>query len=1054
VPYAFAVSLVKFWNRGEYMRNSLRILLVVGVIMCVIPVAVTAGPITDADVSIDFIIDDGDSADLHDENGWLVAGSGISSTIRVVYTGSGSPDIHFVRYTSLEKDTYGDVMGDTVTSMPYDMVFSASKNTAGNAPILVQINYTADEVGYDYTKTVYQPIDHTTPKKIRNIAFESEVTLNMPTDITMTMEDAYGNTVTSLYETATGGTPEGVTFVTTQYAGSGFFDGTGYDTDYLRVPVTADGTVAATFKVGTETGPKYLIHVVPDKDVNDKWLTITALADGEPYAIMVSVVPNVDDPPYLPADGESKFYLTYNLVDQYGNPSGNQTVYFNDSVIGDTFTRRTNSDGQIMFTFGPFDWMGTYNIHAEAAENSSVAIDQAVRFTNTSPDDMLLTANPQSMPSADVVSATGADLLAKVTDESGNGVAGEVVSFWIPAVSDYSPAQTADPFLEAATSLTNVDGIATMHFTPGIFVTDISDPAYNATASESCTVVANWGAEVRMIDLEWKNYPYLRVETEVDPATVEVDDSVDVTIRLIGDGWALYPDPIDVMLSVDRSGSMLKDNPDRMVSLMGALKTFNGEMTEGRDAVGMTSFGVKGTANIYTYSYDYWAGKDYTSYDDGSYISTHYAGNGKSYSDYATLDLPLSTNRDTVGTMIDGLVPMSGTPMRGGLYLAIKQIIENGRDGAVQAVILLSDGDYNYYGDPLARGSGYSYYDPDDFGTGTYNYYRFSDLSDQDLSEYAANNNVTIYSIAFGDGLSANGVTTLRTLAENTGGTYYYAPTGDDLAAVYTSIAGDLRTEAGVNTEMDVMFENIELNNVTRANDPGDPILEYEYENGVSTLVNSWNLSGSEGSPNIIYDLTLDQSDDWDVHRSLNFDSSEIGTIHLGQTWQAVFRMNVLKEGNINIFGDGSAIFFNDGEDSLALPKTYITAVANLTAVGIDFSGLQVYDLVCVEAENGDVIENYLTMNWNLDYSGTNTATQYLYYQKVDDGIWTTFGEVPVTGPVNGLSHIRQLYVADFPPGEYKIRVRAMADDAPDSVIEAPYTIVIGQGGQYFIRLE
>ena len=662
------------------------------------------------------------------------------------------------------------------------------------------------------------------------------------------------------------------------------------------------------------------------------------------------------------------------------------------------------------------------------------------------------------MPSADVATATGADLLAKVTDENGNGVAGEEVIFFLVAPAmGYSAAHTTDPFLASATALTNIDGIATMHFTPGAFEIDVNDADYNETASDSCTVAARWGSKTRSIDLEWKNYPYLRVETEVDPATVEVGEPVDVTIRLIGDGWALYPDPIDVILSVDRSGSMLKGNPDRMVSLMDALRVFNADMTEGRDAVGITSFGVKGTANIYGYSYRYWAGKDDTYGDDGSYIGTHYPGNGKYYSNYATLDLPLSVNRASVEDTIDNIVPMSGTPMRGGLYLAIKQIIQNGRDNTVQAVILLSDGDYNYYGDPLARGTGYSYYDPDDYGTRTLNYYRFGDISpaEQNLSVYATNNDVTIYSIAFGDGLSSGGVLTLQTLAESTGGTYYHAPTGDDLAAIYSEIAGDLKTEAGVNTVMDVKFENIELNNVTQFNDPSDPILEYEYENGLSTVVRSWNATGSEGMPNVMGPLTLDQRDDWDANRSLNFDSGDIGTIHLNQTWQAVFRLNVSKPGNVNIFGDSSTIFFNDGADSLALPKTYVTAVENMTATGINFSGLQVYDLECVEAENGDVIENYLTMNWNLNYSGHFTATQYLYYRKVDGGIWTNFGEVPPTGPLTApLEHTRKLYVADFPPGNYKLRVSAMAPDAPDSIVETPYEIEIGQGGQYFILLE
>ena len=120
---------------------------------------------------------------------------------------------------------------------------------------------------------------------------------------------------------------------------------------------------------------------------------------------------------------------------------------------------------------------------------------------------------------------------------------------------------------------------------------------------------------------------------------------------------------------------------------------------------------------------------------------------------------------------------------------------------------------------------------------------------------------------------------------------------------------------------------------------------------------------------------------------------------------------------------------------------------------GINFTGLQVSDLVCAEVENGGVIGNYVTVEWNLNYSGTNNVTQNLYYQKVGDSIWTNFNEMTVPGPVIFSLQTSQLYVADFLPGEYKLRVRAMADDAPDSVVETSETIVIGQGGDFFIRL-
>ena len=64
------------------------------------------------------------------------------------------------------------------------------------------------------------------------------------------------------------------------------------------------------------------------------------------------------------------------------------------------------------------------------------------------------------------------------------------------------------------------------------------------------------------------------------------------------------------------------------------------------------------------------------------------------------------------------MVPSGGTPMRHGIYTAIKEIIANGtRPNVVRAIIVLSDGDYNFYGDPLARGSPAQTTDPEAFPT-------------------------------------------------------------------------------------------------------------------------------------------------------------------------------------------------------------------------------------------------------------------------------------------------------------------------------------------------
>ena len=72
-----------------------------------------------------------------------------------------------------------------------------------------------------------------------------------------------------------------------------------------------------------------------------------------------------------------------------------------------------------------------------------------------------------------------------------------------------------------------------------------------------------------------------------------VNDMVNVTVQLIGDGYARHSRPIDVVLVIDRSGSMDKldsSGKKRIVSAKDAAYTFIGQMDPSRDRVGLVSF--------------------------------------------------------------------------------------------------------------------------------------------------------------------------------------------------------------------------------------------------------------------------------------------------------------------------------------------------------------------------------------------------------------------------------------------------------------------------------
>jgi len=988
---------------------------------------------------------------------WLIAGDGAAVITVKVHT--VAEIVTGVSFECMDSATYGNVDVRSVTEIPYRTTFSTKKS--GSVPLHIVISYLNESGSPAVYETIFPlDVDHNSPYRIRSLDYSPEAGVYEPVPITVIMEDIYGNVIDSRYEDDVGDdTSESVLLYGTVSDEAGFFDGTTYGHASFVCHAGPDGACEATYRTGTKVGD-YLVHVIPDAmgGVN-KWICITAGAGGEPAFMAVSVDPSEGNPAVpapVPADGASRYTLIFSLEDQYGNPCGKTPVRISSSEDGTVQELLTALDGTVYVSYGPQNSAGKVTITAESVLNASVSCSTDLTFAGSEPVTMVLTANPQSMPSNDVDGAPPAEVMAKVMDICGNPVAGQTVIFGIyhPA---YPSCQVTEPFLTETSVVTDEDGIASVTFVPGTFNSPPGMPGhvagtpYKETALGMCTVTALWEGVSRDIGLEWRNYPYLRVETGLSEETVAVNDTVDVTITLIGDGWALQPDPVDVVVAVDRSGSMLFDDIDRMVYEMGALDVFTSRMAEGRDRIGMVTFGSAG------YCDSRWGkpGADYSWSDDASYVATHYPASPKIYADYATLDLSLTGIQADVSAAVDGIVPWGGTPMRYALYTALQEIEVNGRNDAVRAVILLSDGDYNWYGDPLARGNGKtaaqkSPTDNNYYTDGTGKFTIFDDLGMvQNLAEYAAAGNIRIYSIAFADSISANGKETMRILAESTGGTYYDAPSGDKLAGIYAEIAGDLRTVAGVDTGMEIPFDTVVINNVSGPNPAAAPSLEWIYRDGASTTI----MSMMDGTvpPVIITPLyTVDEAEeraDWEDDRSLSWD---VGSIVLNQIWETQFSLQVFTPGNINIFGDSSLIRFNGGEDILALPDTYLTAVESLNGTGLVSHQMAIRGVNCT---NREMVEDYFEIVWDLEYDGVMPVIQELYYMRAGEGMWYHYDNAPLpAGPVEDEEFTSYLYVADFPPGDYHVRVYARAPDA-DALNQTSAAIPLGNVSENYIKI-
>jgi hypothetical protein len=466
----------------------------------------------------------------------------------------------------------------------------------------------------------------------------------------------------------------------------------------------------------------------------------------------------------------------------------------------------------------------------------------------------------------------------------------------------------------------------------------------------------------------------------------------------------------------------------RMQAAKNAAKTFVTKMNSGTDRVGLVSY---------------------------------------SYENSVTLDAPLGTSFTTINSSINSLTDGGGTAMREAFRVGIQELISKPKPSAVRAVILMTDGNWNNGGSPLAVGKGYedsawvtnnrdigigtkyngfsslaSDFEDEDYrwytglggsitvkdnvkvvrnpvaideatgiqtGPRSYNtlnnvrYCNDGQFTQQNMSVYAKSNNIRLYTISFAQNVPVSERTALTILANSTGGFYRHAPTETDLANVYLEIAGDLDDVAGVKAIMDLSFKNVDVNSTPMS---GELVFDY-----IPVTTTTW--------PNATVTYK-NQSSEWiPPDYQLHFD---IGTLHINETWQTKYRLKVKQTGLIKLFGSGSKIMFNNGTGSLNLPEVFITAIPNTTPLGLQTGTLSVTKLV---PQSGNFTNN-VPMQWNLNSTGIDKITETYWYSYRGQP-FVEFGSTPNIPSTNGMEipRSRALDVTKFPPGEYRIKVIA-----------------------------
>jgi len=1030
---------------------------------------------------------------------WIIADTGQQNVIKLVAynttPGFVGPIINAPVAFSIDNPLLGTItpVSNTTDSNGVALctfTVNATHPTSGTARITANV-VSGETSGVTYHSILYwdQKIDHNVPYNAV-FYYSNDGSVETVIPVTISLFDRWGNVVDNRFETEKSLPAHNITL---HVNGPSPPNNCGF-TDYGLVHdktfnLDANGNVTVNITPATKPGWHYIL-MDSMGSIPEQMKLFDTVANGKPFSMTQSFSP--DGSPYATvlADGTSKFTFYYSLYDKYGNPTQDQGVWINTSD-GNILQTSMETTGQVWSTYGPKSFTGLYPINATAAGNTTLMCNKTVRFYNTTAVNIDMSANPQTMPSRDANSAIYSNISAKITDIMGNGVAGEVVTFTLHDMvnSPVSANETKNSSFSSSSKLwtttatSDAQGYATVNLYPAKYAI-ATELGYQQQVSGTGIVTAAWKGNQTDIHLTWKNYPYLSAVVAVNPQKVKVGDSVNVSIKLNGDGWALVPKPSDVVLVTDLSGSMLDTmgTGTKLTATKTALKQFVA-LSNGKMYLSLASF-ANDPSGYSTQAMQLWnlqnsgtTPKPFDPYMDKSLMTAAYQQPNKWYGD-ARIDTDLTTDSPTLNNTIGnftytygsytytGYGANGGTDLAGGLEAGLTELNTKGYAGHNMSIVIMTDGIANMA--PVNSSFPLKAYIPSDYdGTG-------STIAKTAAIKIASAikadaRNIKIYTIAFG---SDADTATLTSIASP--GCNYVASDATALSTVYQTIYGQVFTDASVDTDVALDMHNLIVNSnpVSAGNyfnyqyntttSPGSTMLD-KYNKTPLGAINQHLVPGFDVSTGLpfpsIGPIIINQTDYWNDAAHPQQLAFNIGTIKLNETWQADFSLQVLKEGDIQVFGPASQVCFQNGaagatfNNCMGLGNASFTASMNPTNLGVSENIIKISGLARTDGGLDDPVKGTLPVTWTTVYTGSSMITEEVSYI-YNGGVPVRF-DVKTLNPAAGDLNSPQISILNtdkLPPGGYTIQVHAFTNDATDTNECGPYSFTTQ--GRSFIKLE
>lgn len=826
-----------------------------------------------------------------------------------------------------------------------------------------------------------------------------------------------------------------------------------------------NGLISFEFKTSPRVGNPNIpnIVVVGNDDLRGGLAQAIIFGTG---GVVSSLTIECDPKSPVFADGVSGYKLKLRATDAGGNPvEGADVLMVRDLATNYSYT--TNQYGVVTVDIGPSIYVTDTQIEVscQGIENSTV-----LYYLAGPPARTVIKAIPDVIASSDVNTPPGSEdvhtteVIGLVTDEWYHPLPGEPIAI-------ASANMTAGNITGPVTGTTDCNGEFYTKFTLGDFCDGMG----------TVPIIAQSGSISSTFNIKYTNTSFLSIDSIIVPRDPVVNESITVSISVKGMGWNNRPKPADVMLVMDRSGSM-DWYADTVWPEDGTPKKGYTAPNGGYELIG--TYVSTGTT-----PFQVMLSSPYTSYKNGSYYylmvkdpsgKACYTRNGTSKNGaqvhHSSNENYAIFNNPKIGTYsIYGMLIKSGSdtaeyssmivvqPKRLGqssdrnsaAKVAAREFVNNmTTKDQVGYVTFSTSASTNRHLSTMIGSNKSSMYNSingtsasggTNISSGinaavaelcssrarpesnkvivilTDGYSQYPEY-DKISADAARDRGIKIFTI----GMGMADEDTLIEIASKTGGRYYRVSSQSELIESFNDIATNIKEVVAENSQMDISTNNVMVNGVA------SPDVEYVMDSAVITNTTGTKVYAPVSNPSIAY-----SSDRY----SLTWNP---GTIKLNEVWKVTYKLKVTRGGAITPILNESAISFTDGEGN-----TCITPLVEDSVFARDSGGPSIGpsgDIISVRIsdslKNGTAMTSlYQRIDWTVEYTGSKEYVQKVWYRKVGDRNWNFLYQGP-NGTATG-NYYFDWNIANKQAYNYTIMVNATDFDEEgrdERTLEKPYS--------------